>query len=249
MLGSAAGALSGDDRVEPLLNTFDQETFTDRESPEKARDLLIQIGATAVPDLFRHLDHPNINVRIWTEASLRQMALFYATDSDSPRTPYASFLGLLKNTHEQIDKRNLAVALLATLRHDGTMHELLPFMEEPPLKLSVIRALGAVGDWNAIPPLIAEADNPDPKIRCAVIETISKIENEGQSGTRNRSVFLQHMLQDSDPSVRGAVISAFYRLHDSSSIPSLLQVMVSDPDEDVQRQARMLIAYFVTRKE
>jgi HEAT repeat protein len=250
LLGLTAASLNArDERVEQLINTFEKETFTDHEGPEEAKEALIQIGAAAVPDLFRHLDDANLNVRIWTEASLRQMASYYADRTDSPLTPHQPLLRLVKDTEADIAKRNLAVALLGTLQHRGTMEELLPFLTETGLKLSVIRALGTVGDWTAIPPLIAEARDSDPKIRCAVVETVSKIENEKQSGTRNRSVFLQHMLQDSDPSVRGAVISAFYRLRDSSSIPSLLEVMASDPNEDVQQQARMLIAYFITREE
>lgn len=248
-LGFACSDLHAVDRVGQLIEVFDQEVFTDRERLEETRNRLVELGATAVPDLFRHLDHPNINVGIWSESSLRQMAAFYATCPDSPQSPYVSFLEFLKSTDEDLKKRNLAISLLETLRHHGTMKELLRFLDATPLKLSVIRALGTVGDWSAVPPLVAEAQNPDPSIRCAVVEAVSKIKKEGQSGTRNRSVFLQDMLQDSDPTVRGAVISAFYRLHDSSSIPSLLNVMVSDPDEAVQRQARMLIAYFINRQE
>jgi HEAT repeat protein len=249
VLGIACSSVHAVDRVDRLIEVFDQEVFTDRGRLEEARKTLVELGATAVPGLFRSLDHPNINVRIWTESSLREMATFYASCHDSPHSPYVSFLEVLQSTDTDLRRRNLAISLLETLQHDGTMKELLPFLEETPLKLSVIRALGMVGDWNAVPPLVAEAQNPDSSIRCAVVEAISQIKKEGQSGTRNRSVFLQDMLQDSDPAVRGSVISAFYRLHDSSSIPSLLNVMVSDPDDGVQRQARMLIAYFITQKE
>jgi len=248
-LGVASTPLHAVDEVEKLIHVFDQKVFTDRERPEQARDALIQLGATAVPDLFRNLDHPNLNVRIWTESSLRKMSAFYASCPDSPHSPYQSFLEILKAPDEDMSRRNLAVSLLGNLRHDAAVEELLPFLDETRLKLSVIRALGVAGDWNAIQPLVAEAQNPEPSIRCAVVEAVSRIGKEGQSGTRNRSVFLQNMLQDGDPAVRSAVISAFYRLQDSSSIPSLLNVMVSDPDDEIQRQARMLVAYFITLRE
>jgi hypothetical protein len=248
-LGLSAGTFGGDHEVQQLIDTFEQESFTDRQRPEETKRALIELGGSAVPGLFENLDHTNINVRIWTEASLRQMASFYATNPDSPQSPYRSILQQLKDTNLPIEKRNLAISLLGILQHEGTMEELLPFLKEPGLKLSAIGALGTVGDWTVLSPLLAQGEDSDPHIRRAVVEAVSEIENEKPSGTKNRSVFLQHMLQDSDPSVRSAVISAFYRLQDSSSIPSLLDVMVTDSDEDVQRQARMLIAYFITREE
>lgn len=172
-------------------------TSGDDARAEAAMHKLVALGAEALPALRELAASPDPDQRWWAVSALAQMddvdvdILLAALEDDSVEVQQSAALGLTQHPHPKavsallgllpsLDSilRNLAMNALIALGKDATPG-LLRFLDEhtktDAARLSAIRALANLGDYDAIPALMNALESESALIQHWAEEGLQKL--------------------------------------------------------------------------
>ena len=173
---------------------------------------------------------PNTRVRY---AAISQIGTLDLADKTTP-------LPLLRDrlqTDAEVDVRAAAAAALGDLKQPGTVDHLLVALEREDewlMVLSIIAALGELGDLAAFEAIQAAASNDNVLIRATAASAL------GDLGDERGLPSLQTLASDEDWQTRHRVCIALGKIGGNTA-RSYLETLATDPEEQVAATARDML--------
>jgi HEAT repeat protein len=104
------------------------------------------------------------------------------------------------------------------------------------VRVTAIRALGQIGDRQAVAALVKRADDPLASVRLALCQALGQLRDPGGIPT------LTHLLHDPDETIRLGAARALGKIEGGAGGRTLLSAALLDPSETVRRHARKVLA-------
>ncbi|MGK7911308.1 MAG: HEAT repeat domain-containing protein [Synechococcus sp.] len=211
--------------IEELNQLASSENWGDRiKAINQARELS---GDNALPLLSSLATDSNTRVRY---AAISQIGTLELSDREKP-------ISLLKDrleTDPEVDVRAAAAAALGDLKQPGTLQNLLAALQREDewlMVLSIIAALGELGDLGAMDAILAAATDDNVLIRATAASAL------GDLGDERGLEALQTLATDSDWQTRHRVCISLGKIGGDSA-RALLESLAQDEEEQVAATAK-----------